>query len=193
MYLDKVFKLKNLLVFMKKLVTREERKKTVKRNQIILGLILVLLMVFSTLGYALSGRDFIKDSSGYWRFNIQGFDFATQYSPEETQDIYFFLYASVSDYGGNPLYFVGDIDAGIELKRNLNYFPQRMNDACLNNDCEGDFPIKNCSKDYVISIREPLEDEDSGVSQDENCIIIVANSSEQIRYSDAVLFKLLGI
>ena len=192
---------------MKKLVTREERKKTVKRNQIILGLILVLLMVFSTLGYALSGRgdkeqsgnmnykgvDFIKDSSGYWRFNIQGFDFATQYSPEETQDIYFFLYASVSDYGGNPLYFVGDIDAGIELKRNLNYFPQRMNDACLNNDCEGDFPIKNCSKDYVISIREPLEDEDSGVSQDENCIIIVANSSEQIRYSDAVLFKLLGI
>lgn len=188
-------------------MTREERKKTVKRNQIILGLILVLLMVFSTLGYALSGRgdeeesgninykgiDFIKDNSGYWRFNIQGFDFATQYSPEETQDIYFFLYASVSDYNGKPLYFAGNTEAGIELKRNLNYFSQRMNDACLDDDCKGDFPVKNCSEDYVISISEPLEYEDSGVLQNENCIMIIANSTEQIRYSDAVLFKLLGI
>ena len=55
------------------------RKDDSKRNQIILGGFLIIVMVFSTLGYALSGRDegetdnkieyngieFISDNSGY--------------------------------------------------------------------------------------------------------------------------------
>lgn len=205
-YKQRLFKSKGLLVLMKKLMTREERKKIVRRNQIILGLILVLLMVFSVLGYALSGRgsdeeqgkiqhlgiNFIKDNSGYWRFNIQGFNFATQYNPQETQNISLFIYKTVSDYNGKPLYFVGEPEILIELKRNLNYFPLRINDACLDPNCEANLPVRNCT-DNLIHVKEPLDDEGPGIIQEENCIIITANYTEQIRYSDAVLFKLLGI
>ena len=184
---------------MKKILTREERDKKVKRNQLIIGGILIFLMIFSTVGYALTeddedesqkiehrGIDFLWED-GFWRFSIQGYDFATRYNPQEVGDIYIENYIGLQDYSGRELYFVGDPD--FELKRNLNSFVLRINDACLDENCTADLPVKNCSEDNVIVFRESEKEK---FFQEDNCVFIEASLMNQTKYADAYLFSLLG-
>lgn len=190
---------------MEKIVTRSEKDFKNRRNQLIIGAVLIGLMVFSTLGYALGNAgdeesesvqfgpvEFNRDNTGYWNFNIDGFDFFTLYNPEEVGDINFFNQQSLQKYNGKPLYFVGGFqEPNIELSRNLNSFVLRFNEACLDDECDGDFPVKNCSEDNVI-IFEEVEGSGS-ITQEENCVFIKSDLGNQTRYADAYLFKLLGI
>ena len=184
-------------------MTREERDKNVRRNQLIIGVLLIGLMLFSTIGYALgrgddsldnieyNGVEFVMGGSGYWEFNVDGFEFFTKYNPSELEDISFLNFKSLNDYSGNTLYFVGDEpEPIIEMKRNLNYFVRRINDACLDENCVGDLPVKNCSEDNVIVVEE--SDVES-FEEREKCVIISASLGNQTRYADAFLFELLGI
>lgn len=192
---------------MRKIISREDRDRKNKLNQIIIGVILIAVMIFGTLGYAFSGggdeetsekieykgTEFIQDDSEYWRFNIQGYDFITRYNPLETGDMYFFISLSINDYVNKPLYFVSEFQEPIfEINRNLKSFVSRINEACLDEEnCLDDLPIKNCSIDNIIVIREP-EDEIKEISQEENCIFITADFGNQTRYADAFLFRVLG-
>ena len=72
---------------MKKIISREEKDKKLKRNQWIIGIVLIFLMIFSTLGFAFSfrvndnssinqeieynGIKFSRDGTGFWKFNVQ--------------------------------------------------------------------------------------------------------------------------
>jgi len=197
---------------MKKIITRSEQDKKRKKNQFIIGIILIALMLFSTLGYALSGNsedntnskkieykgiEFLQDNSGYWHFNVQGYDFVTKYNPEEVKDVSFFNYLTLQNYANKPLYFVGDYQEPIyEISRNINPFVARFNNACLDEEnCKGNFPVKNCSEDNIIIIQEIDYDSESEVKenilQQDNCIFITANLGNQTKYADALLFKLL--
>ena len=194
---------------MQKILTRDERKKKEHRNQLIIGAILIGLMVVSTAGYALGnsnkeesksinykGIEFDRDNSGYWRFVIEGYEFFTLYNPEEVGDINFFNSQSVQSHNGKPLYFVGGFqESNIELSRNLNHFVLRFNGACLDDGCEGDFPVKNCSEDNVIIFEEVDYEEEYNerILQEEGCVFIKTNLANQTRYADAFLFDLLGL
>jgi len=166
-------------------------------------------MVFSSLGYALSGDDkgeiekvnhnnieFVRDAnSDYWRFVINEHEFITQYNPQEVADISFFSTLTLQNYINKPLYFVGGFaEANVELGRNLNPFVLRFNEACLDSECKGDFPIKNCSEDNVLIFNEVSSaSDDENILQQDNCIFITSSISNQTRYTDALLFDLLGI
>ena len=197
---------------MKKLITRKERERKNKINQLIIGLVLIGLMIFSTLGFAFSGRineesalgkinyngvDFIGQD-GSWSFNIQGYDFRTKYSPDNVSNINFFNILTVQDYVEKPLYLVGEAGEHMyEIEVNLlDKFVLRTSFACLDEEeCEGDFPIKNCSEDNVIIFEEVDYDEGyvESIEQNENCIFITTSLANQTRYVDAFLFDLLGI
>ena len=191
---------------MRKITTKKDQVRKTRKNQLIIGIVLIGLMVFSTVGYALVGNEtdssnsidykgveFVEDS-GYWFFSVQGIDFSTIYNPLELEDIVPVVYSTFNSYSNKPLYFVGEGDAVYEIARNLNPFVLRIQSSCLSNeDCLGDFPIKDCSLDNVIIIREPLENENEFVYQEENCVFIVSNSENQAEYADAFLFKILGI
>ena len=216
---------------MRKIISKQEKGRKTKRNQLIIGGMLILLMVFSTLGYALGGRggddetntkityngiEFIKDNSGYWYFNVQEQQFITRNNPEEISDINFLSYLNLNDYSNKPLYFVGDIgDGSSEISRNLaERFVLRIQQACLDEeDCEGNFPIKNCSIDNIIIFKEILNNEIENdepeenktknnktkekrmetMYQEENCVFIYAQYENQTKYADKFLFSLLGI
>ena len=86
---------------MRRILTHEQKDKNVRRNQLIIGLILILVMVFGTVGYAFGGKEnensekieykgieFIKTNE-YWNFNLQGYNFITKYNPKEVENITF--------------------------------------------------------------------------------------------------------
>ena len=192
---------------MRRIKTKEQQDKNVKRNQLIMGIILIGLMVFSTLGYAFSGGEeeegsgeieyngiiFMQDNGGYWNFGFQGYEFTTRYNPQETQDISFFSYSALNNYANQPLYFISKSqEVKFEIARNLEPFILRFNDACLDEDCENDYPIKNCSIDNVIIVNEP-EEESEGIYQEEKCVYITASFENQTMYADRFLFGVLGV
>lgn len=194
---------------MRKIISRSEKYKKVRINQLIIGLILIGVMIFGTLSYAFSskenensekikynGIEFIKTDE-YWNFKLQGYNFITKYNPIEIENITFLSYSSINNYAGKPLYFVGDFnEPNYEISRNLNPFILRAQKACLNGPCVGNLPIKNCSADNIIIIQEP-ENEKEGIKesiyQQDNCIFIISSIENQARYADAFLFKILGI
>ena len=184
------------------------KKDNTKRNQIILGVFLIVILGFSTIGYALSGRsneddnkkieyngiEFVLDNSGYWYSIIQENEFITKYNPEETKDIVFFSSLNINNYVNKPLYFAGEIgEPTSEIGRNMNPFVLRIHEACLDENCEGDIPTKNCSIDNIIVINEVSEGGLETIYQEENCVFIVASFANQERYADKFLFEILGI
>jgi len=193
---------------MKKLLTKQQQQQRDKRNQLIIGILLIALMLFSTLGYALGGKNtedennkinykditFTKNS-GYWNFNYQGNNFNTLYNPTELQDIPVLTQATLQSFSQAPLYFVGDLgEPASELARNLNPFVLRINNACLpETNCTTDYPIKNISTDNLIIIQEPIENQKENIYQQEKAIFITASYENQTKYADALLFKILNI
>ena len=196
---------------MKKIITREIKQKKETRIKVLIGLILVSLMVLSTAGYAFfSGSksetaeekveydsiEFILGESRLWNFEIQNFQFSTQYNPTKTENISVPGLININNYAGKPLFFAGeDTTARQEIARNLQKFVSRMQMACVVDyeelsTCEEDLPVKNCSQDNIIFIKDS---EFIEVQQEDNCIFINAPYAEQTRAADAFLFKILGI
>ncbi len=192
---------------MRKIVTEEEKREKDTRNKVILGLILVVIMVFSTAGYAFfsgereetaekteyNGVGFIK-TQGYWVFEMQGITFYTQYDPNETKNISPTIFVSPATYSGKTLYFMGDAPSRREIEINfLGKLVARSQDGCIEgheDKCNNNTPIKNCSFDNIIILEES---EEIKITQNENCITISAPYSEQTLAADAFIFKVLGI
>jgi len=192
---------------MKKILTREQEAKKTRRNQWIIGLILVGLMVLSTAGYAINnesdkttvsqidykGVTFVRNGD-YWNSNFKGQNFITQYNPEEVKDINVFTKMYLTDYSGKPLYFVTESgQAEMELAVNLKTSVLRIQNACISEkNCENNLPIKNCSIDNIIVIKEAINETES-IYQDKKCVFITAEYSNMTKYEDAFLFKVLEI
>ena len=198
---------------MKRIISNEDRERVNRRNQLIVGIILILLMLFSTVGFAFSfgisgnaveeieynGIEFSRDvNTGYWNFNVGNNDFFTVYNPEEVQDIKFVNHKTIQNYAGKPLYFIGEAGDGFaELYRAISNFALRIGGACLDEECKEDYPIKNCEIDNVIIIEEVIDNvEDNikeGITTKNNCVYIRAKPENLVKYADAYLFNLLGI
>ena len=72
----------------------------------------------------------------------------------------------------------------------MNQVVERMQSACLNeSECNGDYPIKDCSNNFII-IREAEEER---VFQNESCVYIQGEKEELIKLTDEFLYKIIGI
>jgi hypothetical protein len=191
---------------MKKIITAEEKAKKTRINQLVIGLILIVVMLFSTLGYAFSdksktsstsikykGIEF-NQNSGYWVFNLNGKQFSTFNNPVEVENISFSIKNLLANYEDKPLYFSGNSQSLYEITRNLNQFTERIQEACLiGENCSANLPVKDCLTDNIIIIRENSENQKENVYQQDNCVFISASYENQTKYSDAFLLKILGI
>lgn len=191
---------------MRKILTQGEKEKKDTRNKVIIGLILVGIMVLSTAGYSFfsgsreevkkinyNGVEFILNENNLWQFKIQDFEFLTQNNPKDTENISVLIFKTANDFYGKPLFFLGKGTAKQEIAQNLKNFALRMQDACIKDYeevCEEDAPIKNCSQDNIIIIKEANYTE---ISEEENCVFILSPYEEQVRVADAFVFKILGV
>ena len=180
-----------------------------KRNNIILGVVMIVLLVGSSLGYSLMsgtggnknevsemGFDFVRDG-GMWKTLIDGEIFAFRYLPSELSDVEVNLSprddsgepsVELDMYSRQPLYFVNQGEGVGDILANLDRYILRYQEACFGNEsiCEGDLPVKDCNSNLIIFI----EENETSVYREDNCVFIVGDVS---RGSDAFLYEVLGI
>jgi hypothetical protein len=183
---------------MRKIKSQTEIDKKKKRNQVIIGVVLVALMTFSTLGYSLmdnknSGSTnrveydgvTLVNSNGLWE--IENTKVYFNYLPTELENISVEGSYGLNDYTDQPVYFVNYSDAGELIINNLQGKLERYQDACLDVPCGLDLPIKNCSENLIFVF---VDSEEDRVYQKEKCIFI---SGDAFKGVDAFNYQLFGI
>jgi hypothetical protein len=188
---------------MRKIKTQEEIDRVKKRNQVIIALIFVGLLVFSYLGYALSSRNNDNGSSGVqnynglqfvqqgnsWSLQIEQQAYNFQYLPQEVENISIIENLTISNYIDKPLYIVNNPNY-YEIYNNLVRFVSRTQEACLSGTlCENsDLPAKTCNDNLIVFI-DSLSN-NTKVWQENNCVYI---SGDFVRGSDAFIYRIFGI
>ncbi|MCK9596862.1 hypothetical protein M0R19_06755 [Candidatus Pacearchaeota archaeon] len=190
---------------MRKIISKEKSEKKSKRNQMAIGLVLILIMFFSLLGYSFNrteegsegkiiynGIEFLKEQ-GLWKAKIENLLFSFQYNPNEVNKINSIL-NPIENYYDKPLYIYSESsDAGTEIYRNLFYHNQiieRMQYACLEEEkCEENYPVKDCTNNFIII----KEGENTEVRQQDNCVFIEGKEEELIKLTDSFLFRIIGV
>ena len=188
---------------MRKIETKEDVERKDRRNKIIIGVALVVLMLFSTAGYAffsgdknngatsgkvnINGKEFYNQGN-YWATTIDGKSYYFTYLPNETGSIS--LKKSISDYSSKTVYFTEQGIAEGEIAQNFANFAGKIAFACRENEnCTENWPIKNCSSNLII-INEQYAGNNLVVAED-NCVFITSNDT--VRSADAFIYRVLGI
>lgn len=188
---------------MKPLKSKSSEAKKRKRNNIIIGFVLIIVMFGSVFGVIInsfgnSGKSAVKykgfkftSENGRWKLNLGNYDFSFIYNPVEIEEIKTQL-NYLDSYSGKPLYILSDFpEASSEIISNIGFTVLRVQDACIQGkSCPyEDYPVKTCNDNFII-IEEGNE---NSIAQDNNCVFIEGNSSNIIQTSDEFLFHILGV
>lgn len=188
---------------MRRLKPKGSEAKRQKKNQIIIGTILIIVMFGSVFGVIVgsfgaressnkikyNGFEFIKQNN-FWILQIGNFNFVFKYNPNEIPEINTEI-KYLNNYYNKPLYLSSENpEATYEIVSNLNPVTLRTQNACLNeSDCEGDLPLKTCEDNFII-IEEKNQ---TNIIQDNNCVFIQGPKENLTMISDEFLFHILGI
>ncbi len=183
---------------MRKIQTQIERDKKKKKNQIIVGVVMIGLLVLSTAGYAIfqGGGDekntakygdfkFVK-SNELWGMGLGGEIFYFHNLPPDVENVSVIGFYSLEDYKNKPLYFVNVSSGAQEILNNIQRYVLRAQGACLNSNCSEELPVKTC-EDNVIVFENSGENK---VWKEQNCVHI---SGDFLIGADAFLYKILGV
>ena len=190
---------------MRKITSKRERNKKQKRNQLIVGFVMIFLLSVSIVGYGFGGRGVKKnkviyngyefvEESGYWFVEIGSFEFSFRYNPNEIENVEDELNL-LDSYSGKTIYISSaDIESSSEIYRNLvdqNKIILRMQPACLEGEeCVGeDMAVKTCA-DNFITIREAYT---TSVTQEDNCVYIEGKLEDLAKITDGFLLNIIGI
>ena len=185
-------------------MTKEEIEKKELKNKRMIGIIIVVLMVLSTAGYAFfsggtgnlkkikyNNVDFLLLEDGKWHFTILGKEFSTYHNPNEVKNIKILGNFSIEDYYNFPLYthFENDKEIQDEILYNLYGIYSRANNFCFSDE-SCDWVEKNCQEDNLLIIKKS---QNSLITKNDKCIYLYFNETEGLKVADAFIFKLLKI
>lgn len=192
---------------MRRIISKQQESQ--KRNQLIGGGILIILMIFSILGYSFQGK-VIEDSqnqdrlnynglnfvqqNGFWTLNLQGMDknFRFSYNPKQVEEISVnTTIKNLNNYLQKPLYISSqDRIAEAEITNNMFGFVERMQYACFEQNCQDkNLPTKTCKDNFIII----KENNQTGILQKDNCVFIQGEKEELVKLTDKFLFSVLEI
>jgi hypothetical protein len=198
----------------RKILSRDEIEKRDRKKKVIISVILVAIMLFSSAGYAFfsneetttkiekityGGIEFTKTEYNTWQFTQGNYQFETKFTPEDTKNISSQTNKNLNNYYQKPLYFGinSNMDiasyGNIEILRNvysINSIIERYDNSCLDENCTEDKPIKDCFVDNVIIFKESNE---SVIKTEDGCIVLYSPLYEQEKIADAFLFRILNI
>ena len=204
---------------MRKIQTQVDIDRKKRKNQIVLGVIMVGLLVVAPLGYSLlsgdgdggnsnkvneNGVEFFRQN-GLWVAEIDGVVFGFQNLPSEVSNVSVNVSADLGQYSGQPLYFVNPNEGTNEVLSNIGNYILRYQESCLRQDSDGSVVGGRWSEDLGNSTDcvgdLPVKDCDANliifesgnfteVHQDGHCVFIVGDS---IKGTDAFLYRMLQI
>lgn len=179
--------MQNSYISMRKLLTKEELEKKRKFRNSIISISLLLIMLFSTLGYSFLSNTSPQNeendiNSDKIAFQYGGKDFALLSSYDEIKNISVDISLIPEMYSGKILYIVSK-NTGVaqEIAYSLGKLSSRVQMACYG-ACEEDLPEKNCTDNLIIW----EESQESRVFQEDNCIFIEGD----MRTVDAFIYSL---
>ena len=200
---------------MRRLVSKQEENKKRRRNQLTVGLVLIFLMFFSTAGFAFqvlggsgkgqanqqvqnpqtinyNGFEF-REQSGFLILNKDNTNFIFRNNPYQVTKTDSVI-SGLNNYLNKPLYINSEsIEAESEVQINMFQFVEEIENACLGKcDNNENLQIKSCEDNFII-IKEITENEQSGISQENNCVFIKGEKTDLVKLTDEFLFKLLGV
>lgn len=183
-----------------KIKTQDDIDKSNRKKQFLIGGILIVLLVVSTVGYSLLNRGKTGDSDSKinyngleffrvaedWRVQIDDAVFQFSYLPAEVENITVEGNYSLASYAGQVVYFNDYGEGADEIIINFERFLRRYQKACyVNETCEEDLPVKDCNDNFII-----FKEGENFVHRDNNCVFIVGDS---LRGADAFIYKVLKI
>lgn len=192
---------------MRGIESADSAKKKQRRNQIIIGVVLVVIMLGSTFGIIVdsfgnkdkegkiiyNGIEFTK-MEGVWVATKGNLQLIFSYNPKETENITSSV-KFADNYYGKPLYvYSPDKNAEREIYRNFdpraNAIVSRIQSACPEGKtCEADVPIKDCSNNFII-----IEESNStNIKQDRSCVFINGPKEKILEITDEFMFKVFEI
>ncbi|MCX6749700.1 MAG: hypothetical protein NTW17_03080 [Candidatus Pacearchaeota archaeon] len=189
---------------MRRLVSKEDEAGKRKRNRIIAGVVLAVVMILSTIGFAFQGRsdnastgnqsESEIDYNGFKFINQNGLwilgNFVFRYNPNEVENIGTGI-KPLSNYQGKPAYIYSeDEEAEIEVAGNIGLVAQRVQKACSKEmNCTEDIPVKTCSDNFIII----KESDITSIVQNNSCVLIKGPKENLTSIADGFLFKALEI
>jgi len=146
-------------MIMREIQTRDEIEKRENKNKTRIGMVLAILLLFSTVGYSLLNRDatsssssssnnvqsnptgqvvefknikFEAQDSGLWKFDLQGAQtsFYTSYTPQDVANINLPA-ITLQELANQPLYYSGNTLFVSEIYTNIQPYVERVQEACL--------------------------------------------------------------
>lgn len=189
----------------RKIISKEDEEKRRKRNQIIVSVVLVSIMLLSTLGYSFgtnsgqnsnsptilnyNGYDFTY-LNGLWIVNVSENTFGFASNPNDAYSVNSQV-KSLSNYSEKILYLYSENpDAESEILRNLYLISSGVVYACPEGqNCGAEVPVKNCADNFLI-IREKNE---TSVYQNNGCVYLEGTAENLVKITDGFLMKIIGI
>ena len=198
---------------MRSIETAEKREVRDKRNRMVIGIVLIVLMVSSTIGFifafgggnvsngsnneiepdfSYNGFDFFKVGNKI-RFQTLDWVFETSLEPKETESLDFDFPVTAQDFFNKPVYIVYDkrTSAIEELERNLYGISLRVSPTCLEGrECNNEGSVIKTCEDNVILISES---EEIKTYKEGNCIFLDGPKDKHLLLVDRLIYKILGI
>lgn len=195
---------------MRKLTAKDNGKRN-RKFVVILGIFLVAIMLFSTVGYSflsINNDNEIRDSSfiyngfsfiennGYFFTSIGGYDFAIRTDPRNIDgSLINGTIKTLNSYSGAPLYYNSeDSEALIEIRNNFGQIVLRMNtEACPGETIsfgENLSENKSASQEFLVPILECDEEKNMPIKDCEssNVVIIEIKNKSSILQKDNCVF-----
>lgn len=190
---------------MRKISSKYEIQKKRKRNQWIVGGLLIFLMFASVLGYAVQGNlgsanqnsnDGNFTYNGFEFENVNGFwvlgNFVFAYNPNEVSDISTENLRNFRTYENKTLYLYSEVpQAESEIRVNLGQVAKNIENACPAGEglnCSQD--VRTCNDNFIIIQSDNINE----ITQEDGCVFIKSTSENgAVRNADQFLFKTLGI
>lgn len=194
---------------MRRIVPKAEEERKRKRNNIFVGIVVIIVMLGSVFGVVVgysgspstnqkgteieyNGQTFYNQK-GFWVTQYRGLNMSFKYSPEQTDRV-----ASVANtlnplnsYPGKPLYIYSeDTVSRSEIIRNVGRVARRIQPICLNEEnCGNNYPLKDCSKNTII-IKESSQNE---INQTQKCVYIEGKSKDLPKVADEFVYRISGL
>lgn len=185
---------------MRVIETKETREKSERTKRWIVGIFLIGIMLFSTLGYAAyewgrggnsgttlnyNGLKFNLEN-GYWTTTINSVPFTFLYQPTKIEKRSWDV-KGIEYYSSLPLYFSSDSgEAQQEIVRNFYGIVTKTQEACLSGEkCNNEkLPIKSCNDNFIL-IRESNVTE---IRQNDSCVFITGSYENLTMLADEFLY-----